>query len=116
VGHQVQYNRLAAQQNEALTPQSRDKLFAAKAGEVVVVPERFSVIKINAVRQAPAGEIAGMIEAERQQANLELFQGLQDAVQRAAQKLVKTKTDPARARSALGLDPEEAEGEAEKTK
>jgi hypothetical protein len=68
--------------------------------------------RVNAIRFAPPPVTAAMLAQRLQALTIELTEQLGDAVRRAPSREIKTRTNPERARSALGVAAEEpAKGE-----
>lgn len=88
------------------------KMFGVKSGEVFTAdagPPRIAVAKLQAVRAGDAATAGRVAESQRSALSQQLFQGVQAGAQAYALKKVKTRTDLARARTAIGIAPEQAE-------
>jgi len=89
------------------------RAFSAKAGEVFTgrSPNGVLVGRVDNIRVEPSPIAAQMAEASRGQLSQAVFQEMNQAAQVYARAKLKVKTDPARARAALGFDPLPAKGE-----
>lgn len=109
VAHVAGVDRANAAQSTALSRDAFGKAFAAKPGEVFTAENtRFGLIvgRLEAVRPPPAAEVAGFIEPARPQMTVRAIEALGELARREARTEMKTKTNPAMARQALGLEPE----------
>ena len=83
-------------------------LFGAKAGEVAVAPDPkaqgYAVIHLDAVRPAPAAQVARAAQAQQAGATQALYQDLAVHARAAAAALIKPKVNAAAARKSLGVD------------
>lgn len=89
------------------------RLFQAKIGEVVVgqdVKAALIVAKLEKVQEPSAGVLAGGAEAVRAQLTRALYNDMQGAFRIAAQRKIKPTADYAKARQALGVEPDPAAG------
>ncbi len=87
-----------------------NKMFGLKAGEVFTAdagPPRVVVAKLQAIRAGDPALAGRVTEAQRADLSRQLFQGLQGQAQEYAVKKVKTRTDLARARTAIGIAPDQ---------
>ena len=87
-----------------------NKMFSVKAGEVFTADAgapRVAVAKLQAIRAGDASLAGRVTEAQRADLSRQLFQGLQGQAQDYAFKKVKTRTDLARARTAIGIAPDQ---------
>lgn len=87
-----------------------NKMFGAKSGEVFTADagaQRLIVAKLQAVRAGDVATAARVTEAQRPDLSRQLFQGMQGQAQAYALKEVKTRTDLARARTAIGIAPDQ---------
>ncbi len=86
-----------------------EKMFGVKPGEAFMAdagPPRIIVAKLDAVRPGEVNQVARIIEAQRPQLTGQVFRDMQGQVQSRAMSVTKTKMDLARARNAIGVDPE----------
>lgn len=109
-------DRLRATQDEAIARTVGNdilgKMFGVKSGEVFVAdagPPRVVVAKLQAIRAGDAAMAGRVAESQRPALSQQLFQGMQAGAQAYALKKVKTRTDLARARTAIGIAPEQAQ-------
>ncbi|MDP9103185.1 MAG: SurA N-terminal domain-containing protein [Pseudomonadota bacterium] len=89
------------------------RLFQAKSGEVVVgqdVKAALIVAKLEKIQEPSAAALAGGAEAARAEQTKSLYGDLSGAFRLAAQRKIKPTADYARARQALGLDPDAVAG------
>jgi peptidyl-prolyl cis-trans isomerase D len=87
-----------------------NKMFSVKAGEVFTADAgapRVAVAKLQAIRAGDPSLAGRVTEAQRPDLSRQLFEGLQGQAQEYAVKKVKTRTDLARARTAIGIAPEQ---------
>ena len=111
VGHAPNVTRAAMGQNRSISPELAAKLFAAKQGEVVTGPTSqiaVMVARIDAVQPAPVADAARAVVAQNRQFSGQMFQDLGEMARIAARQSIKPTMDPVRARTALGISPEEA--------
>jgi peptidyl-prolyl cis-trans isomerase D len=111
VGHAPNVSRAAMSQNRSLGPDLGAKLFAAKVGEVVDGPTAqgaFMVARVDAVAPAPVDAAAHAVAAQNRQFSAQLFQDLGEMARIAARDSIKPTLDPIRARTALGVSPDDA--------
>lgn len=104
-------SRATAGQNQELSQEALALLFNAKPGEVLAARGRqfgFLVGKLEAVHAGEGPTLARMAEAARNQMNVAMFGEMEQAARLAARQKVKVKVDYARARAAIGLEPQEA--------
>lgn len=90
-------------------------IFAAKPGETVVIGDERSglvVAKIEGVVTGDVAELGRNVESQRLGLRSNVFNDMTAALRNAARDRVKPRIDYARARTALGLEPLPAEGEA----
>jgi hypothetical protein len=91
-------------------PEVLGQAFQAKQGGVfTAATAQAGVIvgRVNAVRFVPPPVTAAMLAQRLQALTIELTEQLGDAVRRAPSGKIKTRTNPERARSALGVAAEE---------
>ena len=108
VSHAIGVDRVNARQNQALSPDLLNKLFGAKAGDVLIGqanPFGFAVGKVDAIQPGPTAQAARIAEAQRPQVTMQLLQEMGERARLAAGQLVKVRTDQNKARSALGVAP-----------
>jgi peptidyl-prolyl cis-trans isomerase D len=89
------------------------KMFGVKSGEVFTAdagPPRIIVAKLQAIRSGDVTTAARVTESQRPALSQQLFAGLQGGAQAYALAKLKTRTDLARARTALGIAPDQAQG------
>ena len=111
VGHAPSVTRAAMAQNRSISPELAAKLFTAKQGEVVSGPTSqiaVMVARIDSVQPAPVADAARAVVAQNQQFGGQMFQDLGEMARIAARESVKPTMDPVRARTALGISPEDA--------
>jgi peptidyl-prolyl cis-trans isomerase D len=111
VSHAPNVSRAAMSQNRALSPQLGNSLFGAKQGDVVAGPTAqgaVMVAHIDLVQPAPVGDAAKAVVAQNRQFSQQMFQDLGEMARIAARDAVKPTVDPTRARTALGVSPEDA--------
>jgi peptidyl-prolyl cis-trans isomerase D len=102
-------DRQTAGQNPAVSQDLMAKVFTAKPGEVFTAENTrfgFVVGKLEAVHTGQGPTLARMAEDMRPQMTLGVFRELGDSARAAARQKLKVKIDPARARTAIGLEPE----------
>ncbi len=103
-------DRSAAQgPRPAYPPALLARVFSLKPGEVAVAPGEGSsavVVRLERITPAPAQQIALVGRASRRPATLGLYDDLAAHAREAARAQVKPKVDAARARRALGLEPD----------
>jgi len=106
-------SRATQQQHESLGRELLGGAFAAKKGEVFVAPGSagIAVAMVAAVRPGDAAQVAQVTEGQRGQLAQDLFGDIGAAAQTYARTRLKTVTNPARARAALGVDTTQADGE-----
>jgi peptidyl-prolyl cis-trans isomerase D len=120
-GAQVQHinslDRLRAMQDQniakALGNDILSKMFGVKAGEVFTAdagPPRIVVAKLQAIRAGDPAMAGRVTESQRPALSQQLFQGLQSGAQAYAIAKLKTRTDLTRARTAIGIAPEQTQG------
>jgi len=102
--------RQNAGQNQQLSQEILAQTFSGKAGDVFTAqgPQAFVVGKIEAIRLADTDSMARAVEANRPQMTQAYARELMTAAHVAARPKIKVNIDPARARAALGLEPEPA--------
>ena len=111
VGHAPNVTRAAMTQNRSLSPELGAALFAAKQGDAVDGPTSqgtFMVARIDGVQAAPVADAARAVVAQNRQFSGQLFQDLGELARIAARESIKPTMDPVRARTALGISPEDA--------
>ena len=111
VGHAPNVTRAAMAQNRSLSPELGGKLFNAKQGEVVTGPTSqiaVMVARIDSITPAPVDNAAREMVAQNRQFSGQMFQDLGEMARIAARESIKPTVDPVRARTALGVSPEEA--------
>jgi hypothetical protein len=98
-------------QNRSIGPELGSKLLTAKAGDVVDGPTAqgaYMVARVDAVAPAPIADAAHAVVAQNRQFSAQMFQDLGEMARVAARTSVKPTMDPVRARTALGISPEDA--------
>jgi len=101
-------------QTAGLNPQASQEVlahaFTGKVGDVFTARGQtgFVVGKIEAIRTADVDSMARAVEAERPQMTEAYLRELVGAAHTASRDKIKVRVDPARARAALGLDPDTA--------
>ncbi|MFN9928941.1 MAG: SurA N-terminal domain-containing protein [Phenylobacterium sp.] len=90
------------------------RTFNAKSGEVFTAraPNGVLVGRVDNIRLEPGPAAAQIAEASRGQLSQAIFQEMSQAAQVYARAKLKVKTDPARARTALGFEPAPEPGQA----
>jgi peptidyl-prolyl cis-trans isomerase D len=90
------------------------RAFNAKSGEVFTAraPTGVLVGRVDNIRLEPGPAAAQIAEASRGQLSQAIFQEMSQAAQVYARAKLKVKTDPARARTALGFEPAPEPGQA----
>jgi peptidyl-prolyl cis-trans isomerase D len=90
------------------------RAFNAKSGEVFTAraPTGVLVGRVDYIRLEPGPAAAQIAEASRGQLSQAIFQEMSQAAQVYARAKLKVKTDPARARTALGFEPAPEPGQA----
>lgn len=110
VGHAVGVTRVAMAQNRSLSPDLMEKLFSAKAGDIFTgqtaqIP--VMVARLDTVRPPAPQDAARMVVAQRDRATAQMFGDFGDAVTAAAKTAVKPTYDLDRARTAIGVSPDD---------
>ena len=111
VGHAPNVTRAAMSQNRSLTPELASKLFAAKKGALVdgqTANGVFMVARLDQIQPAPVADAAHAVVAQNRQFSGQMFQDLGEMARIAARDSIKPTLDPVRARTALGISPEDA--------
>jgi len=111
VGHAPNVTRAAMAQNRSIPPELASKLFTAKQGGVIDGPTAngvFMVARVDQIVQAPVADAAHAVVAQSRQFSGQMFQDLGEMARIAARESIKPTLDPARARTALGVSPEDA--------
>lgn len=111
VEHLTGLNRQTAGQNQAASQEVLAQTFSGKAGDVFTARDArfgFVVGKIEAIRPGDLEAMARAAEAARPQMTVAYLRELEAAAHTAARQKIKVHVDPARARAALGLEPETA--------
>jgi peptidyl-prolyl cis-trans isomerase D len=119
----VGLDRATAGQNKTLSQDALIKVFGAKPGDPIVAEgTTFGLVvgKLEAVRTGEGAKLAQLTEAARPQmsqtAARELLESASIAASAELKRAGKLKTNPALARSAIGMEPETADGKAGKAK
>lgn len=101
-------NRQNAGQNQQLSQEILAQTFTGKAGDVFTAQtaQAFVVGKIEAIRLADTESMARAVETNRPQMTEAYLRELLTAARASARQRIKVTIDPARARAALGLEPE----------
>jgi hypothetical protein len=110
VGHGVAVTRLAMQQNKSLGPELAGKLFEAKARDIVTGQTSqlpVMVARIDSINPANPKEAARMIVAQRNRGTMLMFNNIGTLARNAAKAAVKPTYDLDRARSAIGVSPDD---------
>jgi peptidyl-prolyl cis-trans isomerase D len=114
VGHIVALTRAALQQNPRLIQEYgqelAQKLFSAKAGDIVTgqtgqLP--VMVARIDSVNPAAQDQAARMIVVQRDRASMQMFNDIGQLARAAAKAEIKPTYDLDRARSAMGVSPDD---------
>jgi peptidyl-prolyl cis-trans isomerase D len=111
VGHAPAVTRAAMTQNRSIGPELAGKLLTAKQGDVVDGPTAqgaYMVARVDAVGAAPVADAARAVVAQNRQFSAQMFQDLGEMARIAARTSIKPTIDPVRARTALGISPEDA--------
>lgn len=111
--------RQTAQSRQDLGGEVLGRTFASKAGEVWTAraPNGIAVGRVENLRTDSGPTAARLAEENRAQLAQAVFREMGDAAQGYARAKLKAKTDPARARAAVGFEPVvEKKGAAEKKK
>jgi len=119
VSQATDLSRQNAAQNQALSRELMGRAFSAKPNEVFVTRARefaFSVGQVGAVRMQPGPTAAMLAEQSRGELASTMFREIADAAQAAARDKLKVRVDVNRARAAIGMEPLETKGQAEKKK
>ncbi|WP_395673161.1 peptidyl-prolyl cis-trans isomerase [Phenylobacterium sp.] len=117
-GAQVQRTAGLTRQSARETGLPQDLLqraFSAKPNEAFTARgDQFAILvgRLDAVRPATAAQAAPIAVLARDQASVEMFRELEETSRNASRAAVKVKIDNARARAALGLEPEAPAGKA----
>jgi peptidyl-prolyl cis-trans isomerase D len=88
-----------------------EHMFEEKAGAAFIADGGAGgviVARMEAVRTGDMTQMAQIIESQRPQLTAQIFRDMQEQVQSRAVTAMKTRTDLARARTALGVDPDMA--------
>jgi peptidyl-prolyl cis-trans isomerase D len=104
-------NRQTAAQNTQVSQDLLGKAFGTKAGDVFTAENtHFGLVvgKLEAVRPGDTAMQGQIAEQMRQPMSQAIFREIGEAAQTGASRAIKVKLNPAMARSALGLAPEEA--------
>jgi len=110
VGHAVGITRVAMQQNQSVGQELALKLFTGKAGDIVTgqttrIP--VMVARIDSVNPAPVDQAARMIVAQRDKASAQMFNDVGQLARLSARAQINPTYDLDRARSAIGVSPDE---------
>ncbi|MDR3512141.1 MAG: SurA N-terminal domain-containing protein [Caulobacteraceae bacterium] len=110
VGHAVGVTRVSMQQNHSLGQALAEQLFTAKAGDIITgqtaqIP--VMVARLDSVSPPAPAEAARMVVAQRDRATSQMFADLGEAVTAAAKTAVKPTSDLNRARTAMGVSPDD---------
>jgi peptidyl-prolyl cis-trans isomerase D len=111
LGHAPNVTRAAMAQNRSIGPELGAKLFNAKAGDVVDGPTTqgaVMVVRVDQVQPAPVADAAKAAVAQNHQFSGQMFEDLGQLARAAARSSVKPTLDLVRARTALGVSPEDA--------
>ena len=111
VGHAPNVTRAAMAQNRSISPELGAKLFTAKQGDVVTgATSQIAVMvaRIDAVQTAPVADAARAVASQNRQFSGQMFQDLGEMARISARMSIKPTMDPVRARTALGISPEDA--------
>jgi peptidyl-prolyl cis-trans isomerase D len=111
LGHAPNVSRAAMTQNNSIGPELGNKLLTAKPGEVVdgaTAQGAIMVARIDTVASAPVADAAKAVVAQNRGFSGQLLQDLGGLANAAARLAVKPTIDQARARTALGVSPEDA--------
>jgi peptidyl-prolyl cis-trans isomerase D len=109
IGHGAE-TRVSMMQNRSLGQELAAKLFTAKAGEIVTgqtsqIP--VMVARIDQVKPADPAEAGRMVVAQRNRATMQMFNDLGVLARNTAKAVVKPTYDLDRARSAMGVSPDD---------
>lgn len=111
-------DRQNAGQNKALSQDALQKAFTAKAGEVFTAEngQAFGLVvgKLEAIHAPSGPTLARATEDLRPQVTMALFREIGADARRYARTELKVKVNPAQARAALGLEPEDTKGKKDK--
>jgi peptidyl-prolyl cis-trans isomerase D len=111
IGHAPNVSRAAMTQNRSIGQELGAKLFNAKAGDIVDGPTTqgpVMVVRVDQVQPAPVADAAKAAVAQNRQFSAQMFQDLGELARMAARSSVKPTMDLVRARTALGISPEDA--------
>ncbi|HEY8617994.1 peptidylprolyl isomerase [Phenylobacterium sp.] len=103
-------SRQSAAQNQQLPQDLLGQVFAAKPGDAFIARDnQFAMLvgRLEAVRPGDARMAAQFTALGRDQMSMGLFRELEEGARAAARRALKVKLDPERARTALGLAPED---------
>ncbi|WP_411287021.1 SurA N-terminal domain-containing protein [Phenylobacterium sp.] len=112
-------DRQSASQNQQVSRDILGRAFAAKPGEVFTADNsQFGLVvaRVEAVRAGSGSTLARMAEDSRPQMTLAIFREIGEAARTSARQTLKVKTDYARARAAIGLEPVQQPAEKGKAK
>jgi peptidyl-prolyl cis-trans isomerase D len=96
----------SAERSQDQMRQILSAVFSAKPGEII--PAGAGLIRVESVKPGSITEAALMTRAGEQSLRMALFQDMSGEAGRWATGAFKAKTDPAKARAAIGLQPAEA--------
>ncbi|MDE2488871.1 MAG: SurA N-terminal domain-containing protein [Alphaproteobacteria bacterium] len=101
-------NRQTAGQNQQIPPEVLGQAFAAKAGDVFTAQagQVYVVGQVTAVRVGDPAVLARAADETRGQMSMAYIREMQAGAEATARQEVKVKIDAARARAALGLEPD----------
>jgi peptidyl-prolyl cis-trans isomerase D len=110
IGHAVGITRASMQQNRSVGQELAEKIFSAKSGDIITgqtsqIP--VMVARIDSIRPAAPDEAARMAVAQRNQGTTQMFNDMGQLVRIVAKAQVKPTYDLAKARSAIGVSPDD---------
>lgn len=119
IGALSRIDRASASQNRTVSPDVLNQLFASKTGDAFIgqdVQFGFVVAKVTAIRGGDLARAAQIAESQRPQVTMQMFEEIGQLGRKSARTTLKVKTDFVRAKTALGIAPEEAKGAVDDTK
>jgi peptidyl-prolyl cis-trans isomerase D len=108
-------SRQSASQDQSIPQEVLAAAFSGKAGDIFTARagQGYVVGRVQAVRLGDPAMLAQAAEQTRGRMSVAYVREMQQGAEAAARREVKVKIDPARARTALGLEPEDASGKPE---
>jgi peptidyl-prolyl cis-trans isomerase D len=111
VSHVPSVNRMTLMQNQQWGQELAAKLFAAKAGDIVIgqtsqIP--VMVARVDAITPVTAADAAKIVQTQRTRASMQTFNDFGEMARDAARAAIKPVTDIDRARTAIGASSDDA--------